>query len=295
MGRTGKLTTSGHTILAGVMGSPVSHSRSPRLHSYWLNELGIDGVYLPLATSPENFETAFRALAMLGFRGCNVTLPHKEAALALSDECDEISRRVGAVNTVVITDHGRYIGSNTDVFGFLENLVEQAPDWPTDKPAVVLGAGGSARAIACALQMKGIPEIRIANRTLARAQDLAANLGEPVVAVRWDERRDVLDGAGLLVNSTQLGMAGQPPLDMSLDPLSRESVVYDIVYVPQTTELLSAAAIRGNRTVGGLGMLLHQARPGFAAWFGTQPVVSPELYAFVTEDLHVSAQDAGSH
>ena len=279
------MTLSGKAAVAGVMGWPVSHSRSPRLHGFWLEAYGIDGAYVPLAVRPERFETALRGLAALGMKGCNVTLPHKEATLALADHADEVARRIGAANTVVVREDGALAVTNTDAFGFIENLEARAPGWPSDRPAVLLGAGGASRAVIVALLDAGVPQIRIANRTRERAQALADTFGPAVLPVAWEERAAALDGAGLLVNGTQLGMTGQPPLEMTLDRLGSDGVVYDLVYVPLQTDLLKAAAARHLRCVDGLGMLLHQARPGFAAWFGREPEVTGALYAHIAEGL----------
>jgi len=272
---------SGHARTAGVLGWPVAHSRSPRLHGLWLRRHGIDGAYLPLPVRPERFADAVRALADLGFRGANVTIPHKEAAFAVCDHVADSARRAGAVNTLVFRD-GRIEGSNTDGFGFLENLRAGAPDWrPESGPAVLLGAGGAARAIAAALLDAGCPRLTLVNRTPARAEALARALGGPVAVAD----RPPLEDAALLVNTTSLGMAGHPALEIDLSPLPAEAVVADIVYVPLETGLLAAARARGLRAVDGLGMLLHQARPGFEAWFGVAPVVDQELRDFVAADI----------
>ena len=277
---------SGKARLAGVMGWPVDHSRSPRLHNFWLREYGIDGAYVPLAVNPDRFDAALRALVDLGFAGTNVTVPHKEAAFRAVDERDPISDRIGAVNTIVVQPDGRLAGSNTDAFGFFESLRARAPAWvPEGGPAVVLGAGGASRAVLTALQDAGVPEIRLINRTLERARDVAAEFGDPVQAVAWDERHDALAGSSLLVNTTTLGMNGQPALELVLDALPVDAVVNDIVYVPLETPLLAAAGARGNVTVDGLEMLLQQARPGFAAWFGREPAVTDALRNFVREGL----------
>lgn len=273
---------SGKTRLAGVMGWPVSHSRSPRLHGFWLERLGIDGAYLPLPVAPEHFTQALRALPLLGFAGVNVTVPHKEAALAAVDGVEPLARRIGAVNTVVVLPDGRLEGRNTDAFGFIENLRAGCPSWrAAGGPAVVLGAGGAARAICVALADAGVSEIRIVNRGLDRAQALARDLGGPCRVAAWERRGEALDNAALLVNTTILGMSGQPPLDLDLRRLPVEAVVNDIVYVPLMTPLLRDAQARGNPVVDGIGMLLHQARPGFEAWFGGRPDVTPALRDFV--------------
>lgn len=277
---------SGQAKLAGVLGWPVSHSRSPRLHGFWLRQYRIDGAYVPLAVRPESFVEAVRALPLLGFRGANVTVPHKEAALAAMDRVEDLARRIGAVNTIVIDADGRLEGRNTDGFGFLESLRAQQPCWQAAAgPAVLLGAGGAARAVAVALIDAGAPEIRLVNRTVSRAERLARDVGGPVRVFAWDDLAAALAGAALLVNTTTLGMAGQPPLELDLDPLPPEAVVNDIVYAPLETALLARARARGNPVVDGLGMLLHQARPGFAAWYGVEPEVTPDLRAFVLAEV----------
>ena len=267
--------------LAGVMGWPVTHSLSPRLHGFWLERYCIDGAYLPLPVAPEHFERALRGFADAGFRGVNLTLPHKQAGLAVCHQVEPLAERIGAVNTVVFDD-GRLEGRNTDAFGFLENLRQGAPAWDAAAgPALVLGAGGAARAVVAALLDAGAPEVRLSNRTAARAEALARALGACVVPVPWESRADALDGLALLVNTTSLGMAGQPELDLDLDPLPAAALVTDIVYTPLETPLLANARARGNPAVDGLGMLLHQARPGFEAWFGVAPEVTAELRALV--------------
>lgn len=272
--------------VAGVMGWPVGHSRSPRLHGWWLDRYGIDGAYIPLAVPPGRIAEAVRALPALGLRGANVTVPHKEAVIAACDRVDPVARRIGAVNTLVVAEDGTIEGRNTDGFGFMENLRADRPDWRAGAgPAVVLGAGGAARAILVALADAGAPEIRLLNRTRDRAETLAAELGGPVRVLPWEERAFALDGAALVVNTTTQGMGGQPALDLDLGRLPPSALVTDIVYTPLHTPLLKAALDRGNPVVDGLGMLLHQARPGFEAWFGRVPEVTPELRRFVLEGL----------
>jgi shikimate dehydrogenase len=273
----------GAARLAGIMGWPVAHSRSPALHGFWLAEHGIDGAYVPLAVEPRRLEQALRALPALGFRGCNLTIPHKQAALAVMDRVDPFARRIGAMNTVIVAADGSLEGSNTDVFGFRENLREQAPNWDAKSgPAVVLGAGGSARAVLAALIAAGVSEIRIVNRTAAHAEALTRDLGQPETAIvihPWEARGAALRDAGILVNTTSLGMDKEPPLDIDLSGLPVSAVVVDIVYVPLETGLLASARRRGHPIVDGLGMLLHQGRPGFEAWFGTAVRVTPALRA----------------
>ncbi|HMK68795.1 MAG TPA: shikimate dehydrogenase, partial [Stellaceae bacterium] len=227
---------------------------------------------------PERLAEALRGLSALGFAGCNVTIPHKESVLRLVDEVDPIARRIGAVNTVVVGANGKLAGRNTDAVGFIESLREAAPSWRADRgPAVVLGAGGGARAVLASLAEHGAREIRLLNRTGARGAALAAEYGAPVVALPWERRAEALADAALLVNATSQGMHGQPPLDLSLEQLPTSTLVCDIVYIPLETPLLAAARQRGNPTVGGLGMLLYQARAAFVSWFGVLPEVTPEL------------------
>jgi shikimate dehydrogenase len=272
------LHVSGQARIAGVMGWPIGHSLSPRLHGYWLRRYGVDGAYVPLAVAPERLEQALRALPALGFRGANLTIPHKERALAVIDRVSSTARRIGAVNTVTVEADGRLAGDNSDAFGFLENLAERVTGWRAETgPAVVLGAGGAARAIAVALLDAGAREVRLVNRTRSRAEALAGALGEGVQVLDWQARNLALDGAALLVNTTSLGMAHQPPLEITVDALPQSAVVTDIVYAPLETPLLAAARARGHPVVDGLGMLLHQGRPGFRAWFGIDPEVTTEL------------------
>ena len=280
---------SGTTRLAGIMGWPVAHSRSPALHGFWLAQTGIDGAYLPLPVQPQRLEQALRALPILGFRGCNLTIPHKQAALSVVDRVDPLARRIGAVNTIVVGSDGSLEGRNTDAFGFRESLHEATPAWNAAAgPAVVLGAGGGARAVVAALADVGVPEIRIVNRTLARAEAVAGDLAMPKTPVTihsWEELSTALRDAGLLVNATSLGMGGEPPLMADLSQLPLSAPVVDIVYVPLETRLLAAARRRGHPVVDGLGMLLHQGRPGFEAWFGTPVQVTYELRAAILATL----------
>jgi len=263
---------------AGVMGWPVAHSLSPALHEFWLKQYGIAGSYEALPVPPDKLAEALRMLKMRGFAGCNLTIPHKAAALPLMTRLDASARRIGAVNTVVVDPDGTLLGSNTDGFGFIENLRAASPGFnPRHGPAVVLGAGGAARAILCALIDAGAPEIRLVNRSPERARTLGNSLDGPIRIGSWEQRAGLLAGAGLLVNATSLGMTGQPSLDIALENLPTTAVVNDIVYAPVETPLLQQARMRGLHAVDGLGMLLHQARPGFTAWFGVEPRVTPEL------------------
>ena len=264
---------SGAARLAGVIGWPVSHSRSPRLHGHWLAALGIDGAYLPLPVRPGDLAIAVRGLQAAGFAGLNVTIPHKQAVMALCDHIDPAAARIGAVNTLVFGPGG-VAGSNTDGIGFIANLRAHGVN-PATGPALLLGAGGAARAIAAALLDAGVP-VSVCNRTPEHAEALAAAL-TGIRLVPWAKRAAALADQALLVNTTQLGMTGQPPLDLPLDGAATGLVVSDIVYAPLETPLLAAARARGLRTVSGIGMLLHQAVPGFAAWFGVTPRVDQAL------------------
>jgi shikimate dehydrogenase len=269
-------------LLAGVMGDPVMHSRSPKLHNYWLAKYGLTGIYVPLAITAANLRAALRALSALGFSGCNLTIPHKEAALDIVDKLDPLARRIGAVNCVVVAPDGSLEGRNHDGFGYIESVREAQPEWRADTgPIVVIGAGGGARAVLVSLIDQGAREIRLVNRTLARGKALAGDLGGPITALAWEKREAALEGAAMLINATNQGMLGEPPLDLALDRLPVRALVSDIVYIPRETVLLAAARKRGNATVNGLGMLLHQARPAFHTWFGIMPEVTPELRAMI--------------
>ncbi|MFQ5972851.1 MAG: shikimate dehydrogenase [Alphaproteobacteria bacterium] len=275
-----KLTSNAR--IAGVVGWPVSHSRSPRLHGFWLDHYGIDGAYVPLPVRPEHLGDAMGALPKLGFAGVNITVPHKETALAFMDEVDDDARRAGAVNTVAVSTDGRLAGSNTDGYGFIENLrTTICIEALRGRAACIIGAGGAARAICLALLDAGVRTIRLTNRTATRARALADVLSADIDIVDWDERHGALDEVALLVNTTTLGMTGNPPLDLDLGTLPPDAVVTDIVYTPLETPLLTHARARGNTVVDGLGMLLHQARPGFRAWFGVEPEVTTDLRAAV--------------
>ena len=263
------------TILAGVIGDPIGHSRSPRLHGHWLARYGIDGQYVPLHVRTGDLDAALDLLPRLGFAGINVTLPHKEAVFARADPVTDRARIVGAANTLTFADGGIH-ADNTDGLGFVASLRQGTPAWDPERPAVVLGAGGAARGIVAALRDAGVPRVIVANRTEARAQALA-DAFDGVEAIGWAQAPGALGDAGLLVNTTSLGMTGQPVLVLPLDDLAPGAVVTDIVYSPLVTPLLADAAARGNPTVDGLGMLLHQAAPGFAAWFGRMPEVDDEL------------------
>jgi shikimate dehydrogenase len=272
---------SGNARLAGITGWPVGHSRSPRLHGFWLERHGIDGAYVPLRIEPAHYPAAIRGLMRSGFAGVNVTIPHKVAAFAISDTVEDSARRAGAVNTLVF-ENGRIKGSNTDGWGFLENLRSSGVD-PATGPALILGAGGSTRAIAAALLDLDV-NVTIANRTRAHSEQLAAEL-PGLAVINWDARSIALPDHALLVNTTSLGMIGHDPLEIDLDRAVDGLTVADIVYVPLATPLLAAARARRIRCVDGLGMLLYQAVPGFRTWFGVDPTVDDALRRFVAADL----------
>lgn len=276
-------------LLAGVMGWPVMHSRSPMLHNYWLRQYALAGTYLPLAIAPDGLGAALRALHPLGFAGCNLTLPHKQKAMTMVDEVDTVAKRIGAISCVTVRPDGSLAGSNNDCFGFIHNLKQEQPGWRADAgPVVVLGAGGGARAVCYALMQEGAKEIRLVNRSLARAQGLADEFGVAGVSLQalpWEQRHDALEGAALAVNTTSQGMAGQSALDIRLDALPKTALAADIIYVPLETPFLAAARQRGNPTVNGLGMLLHQARPAWKLWFGLEPAVTVELREMIERSL----------
>ncbi|WP_170326117.1 shikimate dehydrogenase [Ruegeria arenilitoris] len=268
--------------LAGVIGHPIAHSKSPKLHGHWLKKYGLDGHYVPMDVSPEDFETVLRSLPKAGFVGTNVTVPHKEAALRIADHVSERASVIGAANTLVFHEDGTIHADNTDGYGFLENLRSGAPDWtPSDGPAVVFGAGGAARAVIQSLLDAGVPQILLTNRTRTRADQLQKEFGDRVTVVDWLQAGNVIENAELVVNTTSLGMLGQPELRVPLDGLQPGAVVTDLVYAPLKTHLLQVAEEAGCTTVDGLGMLLHQAVPGFERWFGTRPEVTDDLRAAV--------------
>ncbi|MFM2112870.1 MAG: hypothetical protein RLZZ271_1530 [Pseudomonadota bacterium] len=265
-------------ILAGVMGWPVAQSRSPLIHNHWIKKYGLEGAYGLFPVEPGNVEAAVRGLRALGLAGCNITIPHKVEAMQLMDVVDPLARRIGAINTIHVQADGVMHGYNNDCFGYIQSIRDAKPDWRADDgPVVVLGAGGSARAIVVGLLDAGVPTVRLFNRTLAKARQLADEFGDKVTALDWREREQALEGAAMLVNTTNQGMYNQPPLEIRLDALPREALVSDIIYIPLETDLLKRARERGHVTVNGLGMLLNQARPAFEKWFGILPKIDPEL------------------
>lgn len=269
-------------ILAGVMGWPVAHSRSPVIHNHWIAKHGLKGAYVQLSVQPEQLGDAIRGLKALGFAGCNVTVPHKVRAMQWMDELHPVAQRMKAINTIVVREDGSLLGMNNDGAGYVQSLLDADAAWRGDTgPVLVLGSGGAARAIVVALLDEGAPEIRLANRTRDKALELAHEFGPRVTVVDWSERSEAMAGISLLINTTTLGMHGQDPLDVRLDALPQTAMVSDAIYIPLQTPLLTAARERGHRTVNGLGMLLNQARPAFEAWFGVMPEITPELRAAI--------------
>jgi shikimate dehydrogenase len=260
------------------MGWPVMHSRSPLLHNYWFKQHNLAGTYVPLAIRPEGLAPALRALHPLGFAGCNLTIPHKEQAMKIVDEVDAVAKSIGAISCVVVRSDGSLWGTNNDCYGFIHSIKQEHPTWRPDYgPIVVIGAGGGARAVCYALAQEGAKEIRLMNRTLDRAKKIAEDFGGPIKPMPWERRHDALGDAAMVVNTTSQGMLGQSPLDLNLDTLPARALVSDIVYIPLETPFLAEARKRGNPTINGLGMLLHQARPAWKVWFGIKPEVTAEL------------------
>jgi shikimate dehydrogenase len=279
----GESEVAGDFVLAGVMGWPIAQSRSPAVHNYWIEKYKLNGRYVPLAVKPESLGEAIRGLPALGFRGCNLTMPHKQMAVTMVDRVTDIARRVGAVNCIVVEPDGKMWGTNNDGEGYYLSLREAAPSWkPADGPVAMLGAGGAARSLLVTLIEKGAREIRLINRTFDKAEKLAKDIGPSIVkAIPWEKRADVIGDVALLTNATNQGMVGKSPLDISLDKLPKQALVSDLVYTPLETPFLADARARGNVVVDGLGMLLYQARPAFEAWFGVLPEVTDELRAAV--------------
>ncbi len=284
-------------VVAGVIGFPVAHSQSPRIHNAWLQLRGIHGRYEAIAVAPTQLEGFLRSLPGTSLRGVNVTVPHKEETLKYMDVLDDTAQKAGAVNTVIVRQDGKLEGRNTDIYGFITNLEFGAGrHWKKKKPALIVGAGGAARAVIVALADVGCHHIRITNRTLDRARDLLADMKPrlphaELEIVAWEDREDVLDDAGLLVNTTTQGMVGNPALDINIKRLPEEAVVTDLVYTPIDTPLLNEAKRRGHPVVDGLGMLLHQAVPAFDFWFGLRPAVTDDLRKRVVDALQRDLQN----
>ncbi len=269
--------------LAGVMGWPVAHSRSPLIHNHWIREHQLNGAYGLFPVNPNDLQTAIHGLKALGLAGCNITIPHKVNAMTFVDWVHPLAQRMGAINTIVVQPDGALHGFNHDGFGFMQSLLAAQPTWKADHhPIVVIGAGGAARGILVSLIDAGATNIRLINRTHSKAQELAQSFGNIVSCVKWEEREDALSGASLLINTTNQGMHGEPALELALHALPTTALVFDAIYIPLETPLLHQARLRGNPTLNGLGMLLHQARPAFQAWFGVMPDVTEKLYTEVT-------------
>lgn len=280
---TTERVVAGDFVLAGVMGWPIAHSRSPILHNYWIEKYRLNGHYVPLAVRPENLGDAIRGLRPLGFRGCNLTMPHKQMAVTVVDRVTDTAKRAGAVNCIVVEPDGKLWGTNHDGDGYYFSLLEAAPSWrPGNGPIAILGGGGAVRGMLLTLIEHGAREIRLINRTFDKAETLAKDIDPSIVeAIPWEKRSEVIGDVALLTNATDQGMTGKPPLDISLDRLPKQTLVSDLVYTPPETPFLAAARERGNVTVNGLGMLLHQARPAFEAWFGVMPEITEDLRAAI--------------
>jgi len=272
--------------MAGVMGWPVMHSRSPLMHNYWLKQQALNGTYVPLEIKPERLGAALRALHPLGFAGCNLTIPHKQEALKIVDEVEAVAKTIGAISCVVVEEDGRLVGTNNDWLGFIGNLKQTWSEWRADAgPIAVIGAGGATRAVCYGLIQEGAREIRLVNRTLAHTQMIADMFGDKIRVFPWQERHSIVDGVALAVNTTSQGMVGQQALDFKLDLLPKNAIAADVIYTPLETPFLAAARARGNRTVNGLGMLLCQGPPAWQRWFGITPQVTDELRRLMEESI----------
>ncbi|MFP6711506.1 MAG: shikimate dehydrogenase [Rhodospirillales bacterium] len=272
------MTQSDKFLLAGVVGWPVMHSRSPLMHNYWMEQQGLNGTYVPLAIKPGELDAALRAMHPLGFAGCNVTIPHKLEAMKIVDEVDEVATKIGAISCIVVREDGTLFGTNNDWLGFLGNIKQQAPDWRAEAGSIaVIGAGGGSRAVCYGLMQEGATEIRLVNRTHEKALAIAEEFNGPIRVLPWKERHDALEGAAMVVNTTSQGMDGEAALDLKLDKLSPTALAADIIYTPLETPFLSDARERGNPTVNGLGMLIHQGPPAWKRWFDVIPMVTEEL------------------
>ena len=274
-------------LLAGVMGCPIKHSLSPILHNYWFKEECLQGSYVPLLVEPDKLKSALRSLVKLGFSGCNLTIPLKELAIEIVDDCCEHSKKIGAINCVSVQPNGFLYGSNYDWSGFVNGIKYAFPDFQLkDKIVTVLGAGGSSRAVCYGLLSEGVSEILLINRTISKAESLKQDLGEAIKVVKWEDRHSYLSDTSLFVNTTNQGMAGETSLDISLDMLPVEALVYDIIYNPLESELLKVARNRGNMTLNGINMLIHQAIPAWEQWFNITPNSSEKLINIMEESVN---------
>ena len=270
--------------LAAVLGSPIAHSKSPILHSYWLKKYSIKGHYIPIDAEPQNLNHILRAMSKMGFVGANITIPHKETILSFADQISDRAAIIGAVNTISFQPDGKIFADNTDGEGFLENILQHQPNWDFKRgAAVVLGAGGASRAVISALLHNSTPEIWVANRNKARAEKLMSDFGARIRVIDWHSAGHFISKASILVNATSLGMVGKPKLQIDLKSLSKETLVADLVYTPLETDLLLIAQQKGCKTVNGLGMLIHQAIPGFSRWFGKKPEANNEIRDLLLE------------
>ena len=264
--------------MAGVMGWPVMHSRSPLMHNYWMKQQGLEGTYVYFAIKPGELGPALRALHPLGFSGCNLTIPHKLDAMDIVDEVDDVAGKIGAISCVIVGEDGTLFGTNNDWLGFLGNLKQLAPNWRgNDGPVAVIGAGGGGRAVCYALLQEGVPEIRLVNRSHDRAKTLANEFGGPIDVMLWEARHEALSGVTMVVNVTNQGMVGEKALDLKLNALPQSAIAYDIIYTPLESPFLALARARGNQAINGLGMLLHQGPPAWTRWFDLEPIVTEEL------------------
>ena len=264
--------------MAAVMGWPIMHSLSPLMHNTWMEQEGLSGTYVPLAIEPGTLEPALRGLHPLGFAGCNLTIPHKLDAITIVDELDDVAKKIGAISCVVVREDGTLFGTNNDWLGFVGNLKQFFPKFHANTgPVTVIGAGGGGRAVCYAMLDQGAPEIQLVNRTPEEPAMIAAEFGGPITPVSWAERHDALENSVMVVNATSQGMRGEPALDISLDALPVSALAVDIIYTPLETPFLAAARIRGNSTLNGLGMLLHQGPPAWKRWFGVEPEVTDEV------------------
>ena len=272
--------------MAGVMGWPVMHSRSPMMHNYWMKQQGIKGTYVFLGIKPEGLESALRALHPLGFSGCNLTIPHKLDAMTMVDEVDDTARKIGAISCVIVGEDGTLSGTNNDWLGFLGNLKHQQPGWRADSgPCTVIGAGGGGRAVVYGLLEEGAKEVRLVNRTQHNAERIAEDFNGPISVYPWKERNSLLEGATTVVNVTNQGMVGEAPLDITLEKLAPDALAADIIYTPLESPFLAAASQRQNKTVNGLGMLIHQGPPAWKKWFGLSPTVTEELQEMMVQSI----------
>jgi len=272
--------------MAGVMGWPVMHSRSPMMHNYWMKQQGMKGTYVFLGIKPEGLESALRALHPLGFSGCNLTIPHKLDAMTMVDEVDDTAIKIGAISCVIVREDGTLSGTNNDWLGFLGNLKHQQPDWRADSgPCTVIGAGGGGRAVVYGLLEEGAKEVRLVNRTQHNAERIAEDFNGPISVYPWKERNSLLEGAATVINVTNQGMVGEASLDITLEKLAPDALAADIIYTPLESPFLTAAAERQNKTVNGLGMLLHQGPPAWKRWFGIEPTVTNELRGMMEQSI----------